>query len=742
MIYSNFYVLLVIKIIKKVICFFFAIQMLNSFQFIASSYAMESDAIQISQRLESLMEETARNTIIRLAFIKDNPSDFAQFMQDNLDSLATEDTFSIVRGLYTYYFVTSDLKNTIESSPWYPQYQPFLERYISHDNTVIRQMTSLVRAATLGKQTRYQITQNDMYEEAETLLHEVKKSEYPFLRYVAYITLKSTVETLGKLNQALVILKEGLSTLPDPYSFQFCNYGDSSIYLSDERFKKEHVTLRRDYLNRRIRQSEGKEKIKEQITFAALLKDPNYKGTEFYRPLASLKVYQILIRDAEVVRTAGVDLSEIYLNFAILCSMPGPLQNIEQSKLAYKWIVNHKDEINPENYKSALINFLNYLVYGNDHVDQRRGYDLIMSSLRAVPSSEKWMIEIMNKKLFYLYQYGPEGIKDHEKLLTLLKDKLKTEPKDSNSRFTYLDSLANLYLYGDEIVRNTRKSINIYENIKKIKTVKKNSLLSLIFIYKYQEGYKDISKAVEYHWELAELLRDTPDQRLIQLKELRSVFAVRERFNQAELRRVTQLLLDETADETEREAHRVFQETAERDRLNYLRELRSRSGARETFDRVELRRVTQLLLDETADETEREAHRVFQETAERDRLNYLRELQSRSGARETFDQTELRRVTQLLLDETADEAEREAHLVFQETAEREHEDFVQRMRESETSEFGIYNYHHDLYGGTTQGVFQGTTEQGRENSAQRMRESETSQFGIYNYHHDLYGGTI
>jgi len=223
---------------------------------------------------------------------------------------------------------------------------------------------------------------------------------------------------------------------------------------------------------------------------------------------------------------------------------------------------------------------------------------------------------------------------------------------------------------------------------------------------------------------------------------LRSVFAVRERFNQAELRRVTQLLLDETADETEREAHRVFQETAERDRLNYLRELRSRSGARETFDRVELRRVTQLLLDETADETEREAHRVFQETAERDRLNYLRELQSRSGARETFDQTELRRVTQLLLDETADEAEREAHLVFQETAEREHEDFVQRMRESETSEFGIYNYHHDLYGGTTQGVFQGTTEQGRENSAQRMRESETSQFGIYNYHHDLYGGTI
>ena len=175
MIYSNFYVLLVIKIIKKVICFFFAIQMLNSFQFIASSYAMESDAIQISQRLESLMEETARNTIIRLAFIKDNPSDFAQFMQDNLDSLATEDTFSIVRGLYTYYFVTSDLKNTIESSPWYPQYQPFLERYISHDNTVIRQMTSLVRAATLDKQTRYQITQNDMYEEAEALLNEVKK---------------------------------------------------------------------------------------------------------------------------------------------------------------------------------------------------------------------------------------------------------------------------------------------------------------------------------------------------------------------------------------------------------------------------------------------------------------------------------------------------------------------------------------------------------------------------------------
>ncbi|MBY0462458.1 MAG: hypothetical protein K2Q34_04680, partial [Alphaproteobacteria bacterium] len=151
--------------------------------------------------------------------------------------------------------------------------------------------------------------------------------------------------------------------------------------------------------------------------------------------------------------------------------------------------------------------------------------------------------------LNYLYQFGPEGVKDDRKALSILAKLLKRKEVLSADDLNKLSSAAGLFGYGSEAVKDIKKAIKAYEILKSYESHKELALLNLVYFYRYQAGHQDFPKAIACLRVLADHFKDQPAKRYEQLKALLEVCSIPAALGLGELQAATETLVRETEDE-------------------------------------------------------------------------------------------------------------------------------------------------------------------------------------------------
>ncbi|MBY0462457.1 MAG: hypothetical protein K2Q34_04675 [Alphaproteobacteria bacterium] len=515
----------------------------------------DEDVNAQSLRMHALFKRCKKAFVAFVPTLKDNPSALDEFVNENLRILAGEDQNDIIRGLINCFIPIFNSPGELESNPWYQSCKPFLIDFSAHSNPLIRQSTLVVRAYLLEKSAAYQASKVGMFEATEGLLNEVKSSDYPYFKYLAYQALAEVAKNSGDLDGMVLVVEEGSVAIPPPFNLKLHKYM-AGIDLHDIETELKYAPKRIASMQTLIDHGTPKQRIKARFAFANYLWDARLAETELYNKKKALEIYYDLVKDVEELRKIGFEPAKVYVKIAMIRAF-GPLQNNEESERLYSHVLEQRATLPSEIYEEALNGFIEFLAYNGNPGNQKRAWELALKSREDTRLSELARTNIQ-RSLDHLHQYGPEGIKNHSQALQGLNDRLKVKEIDSFDYLECLESLAHLYLHGDETVKNVGEAIERYEYLRGHENYKQRAVDTLLYIYQYVEGYKDLPRAIQYRWELAESLRDEYVKRRVHLKEICSLCARTESLDLEKLKAVTKILVDETGDKKEKLNDYIF----------------------------------------------------------------------------------------------------------------------------------------------------------------------------------------
>ncbi|MBY0281629.1 MAG: hypothetical protein K2W94_05665 [Alphaproteobacteria bacterium] len=323
--------------------------------------------------------------------MKDHPAALDRFMTQNLELLSGEDQNDIIKGLINCCVPVLYSSGALESKPWYPSYESFLRKHSEHSDLLIRQSTHLVRAYLLKNSATYRNSKAGMYEAAESLLSEVKASNYDFLKYQAYTVLVEIAKSYEDLDQK--------AALEIYYKFE----GDS------ERFRAVGFDINKIYMRIAKICESGPLEDREECDrmYSKILDESDRLEPEFYRYVMALRIQSLTYNN-------NPDKQRRALRLCL---------DLEEDSRLGKGFIQHT---------------LAYLYqYGPKDI---RNHTYALQKLKVALSVEEVdSAEYLNslEKLAYLYVNGDEAVKDvgeavkiyeclreHERFKQLALDKL------------------------------------------------------------------------------------------------------------------------------------------------------------------------------------------------------------------------------------------------------------------------------------------------------------------------------
>ena len=393
--------------------------------------------------------------------IQNDPKFAEQCLHESIDSLHESSTRTEIAAPLVPLFNAVYL---LDVTPFVQTYQTYLDAQLTSSDSIKRQWASIIKAflVDLTSKPLSEEEKAAKLRETEDLVQETQGSKYPFFRFYSYERLSGISRYPVNTEQAIASIKKGFS-LPKRYQAKIYDKLADLIARSENSDTRKRET----YLKKIIEIGNRLEKAKARYQLATIYASP--WSPEFYRPEEVIALYRSILSDAVPV-AFSVPFSPYYMQIRlaqVLMQAPDGIRDEGEANRTFDEIIARQDYTDLD-YASAVYRIIDVFTQRNPRTNSamnpERAFSLALEFIGnpISPTVYKGLIE--KESLATLYQYGPQGIRDLQKALEIL-EKYSKDAYDPRKSSQANQQLIGLLQHGPEEVRDPQKALQLSEEL-------------------------------------------------------------------------------------------------------------------------------------------------------------------------------------------------------------------------------------------------------------------------------------